>query len=109
MVSLLLQHKVKLQQQAGMCHPGPHVPQYSSHSKFFFVSPSSACGGVSKDAYQRVIDKDDVMLLELLLNIKSSPRLLVVWPDSDVVWEFYHNMLDPDLSLVTAEDDLPKS
>ncbi|KAF6038614.1 hypothetical protein EB796_003060 [Bugula neritina] len=78
MVRLLLSHKAKPQLPHGMCYPQAHVPVYSSHSKFFFVSPSMVCGGASKDAYKRAIDRDDTLFLQLLLQKKSSPRLNVV-------------------------------
>lgn len=78
MVRLLLEYKARPQQTAGVCYPEPHIPYYSSHSKFFFVSPSMVCGGCTKNAYQRAIDLDDVSLLEPLLLRKNSSILTTV-------------------------------
>lgn len=78
MVNTLLTYKARCELRAGMCYPQPHIPHYSSHSKFFFVSASGVCGGCSKDAYEHAIDKDNVQLLEILLQRQSSARLVGV-------------------------------
>lgn len=78
MVMLLLEYKARPSQLAGMCYPEPHIPTYSTHSKFFFVSPSEVCGGCVKDSYQRAIDTDNRYLLNILLEAKSSSNLVMV-------------------------------
>lgn len=77
-VELLLRYKARPYRQSGMCYPRPHVPCYESHSSFFFVNRSMVCGGSTKDAYQRAIDGDDTLMLNILLENKCSNRLLTV-------------------------------